>query len=65
MLPVDVGVEWFSEAMYSVRRRKGTAMWLWDREGVVAVSGVLRRALSRGCKSPFSGSVYRPTISGT
>jgi hypothetical protein len=28
IFPEEVGVEWFSEAMYSVRRRKGTAMWL-------------------------------------
>lgn len=37
-------------------------MWLCERDGVVAVSGVFNNALSRGCSSPFNGSAYKPSI---
>lgn len=55
-----VGVDDFSVAMYSVRRRKGTAIWECEREGVVAVSGVFNNARSRGWRSERIGSAYRP-----
>ena len=63
MADEEAGAACFSEAMYSVLLRKGTAMWVWAREGVVADSGVFNRARSLGCKSPFKGSAYSPKSS--